>query len=112
MNEIDLSLRAEQALARARRMGKTRQQLRDAPQGAVFVWCNNHTEYPMRLARQLGRTDIKVVSLQWLLDRRFLSADRRYVVIDHATFEWDRVDVSEAVDLCNAVMEMRFGVKS
>lgn len=37
-----------------------------APMGCVFIWCNDRLEYPKRLAKSLGRSDLKIVSPFWL----------------------------------------------
>lgn len=91
-----------------RQSGRTTRQIITAPEGAVFVWCNSNTDYPMRIAHRLERTDIKVVSLQWLLNRRFVSADRRQVILDHAVVEQAGGKTAEVIEECNAVMKARF----
>lgn len=52
----------EQAVREGRRTGLTTEQIKAAPHGAVFVWCNRHLDYPRRLARQLGRADLRIES--------------------------------------------------
>lgn len=50
-----------------RQTGRTMRQMKDAPRGAVFVWCNAHLSYPRRLAKAIGRDDLLVVvPLSWL----------------------------------------------
>ena len=63
--------------------GRTTKQMQDAPQGAIFVWCNNRASYARELARKIGRADLQIEP------RNFLESDRRMgiskpVVIDHA----------------------------
>ena len=41
--------------------GRTAQQMRDAPTGACFVWCNEHLNYPARLAVHLDRADLFII---------------------------------------------------
>ena len=68
-----------------RQCGRTTQQIETAPPGSVFVWCNQHLEYPIRLARQLGRHDLRIVSPAFLGH-----GCRGYsgtVVLDHAAYE-------------------------
>lgn len=65
-------------------LGTTTRQIKFAPACAIFVWCNERTDYPEKLARHLGRTDLAVRPLSWL--RPFNAHGRRYhsVVVDHA----------------------------
>ena len=56
----------------------------DAPKGSVFVWCNSHIDYPLRLAKTLGRTDLQIISPGQLELGRFRGAKVSGVVLDHA----------------------------
>jgi hypothetical protein len=64
--------------------GTTSKQMLDAPKGSVFIWYCGVLGYPIDLARHLGRTDLKIVSLHDLDDER-LYAGRHLpgIVIDH-----------------------------
>lgn len=64
-----------------RQTGRTSRQMKDAPQGAVYVWCNNVLRYPKDLANRLGRTDLKVISLDGLEEA--IIGTRNHVVVDH-----------------------------
>jgi hypothetical protein len=70
-----------------RGIGTTTQQMRDAPHGALFIWPVDFSlDYPKRLARELGRIDIVVVSLGDL-ERPYAKLQGRVwpaVVLDHA----------------------------
>lgn len=55
--------------------------MRDAPPHAVFVWVNANVRYAERLARGVGRPDLKIVEPQWLERAWGLCA---HVVVDHA----------------------------
>ena len=77
-----------------RQTGYTTQQMNSAPPGAVFVWCDSHTSYPMKLAKKLGRDDLVVRPLSWLGSRSFMGAPFTGLVIDHAA----RPD-SDAIDV-------------
>lgn len=68
----------------SRGTGRTTKQMMSAPLGAVFVWCNNDTHYPMFLANRLGRTDLKVVGSSWLNREAYKGIDPARIVIDHA----------------------------
>lgn len=63
--------------------GRTTAQIKDAPHGAYFVWCNDNTAYPTRLAIELGRRDLTIVAPR---DVPHVLAGRRKVavVVDHA----------------------------
>jgi len=55
-----------------------------APKGAVFVWCNGHTDYAIHLARKIGREDLQIVSPTWLEWERWRGLELTGLVIDHA----------------------------
>lgn len=68
-----------------RQTGFTSRQMQSAPKGAAFVWCNSHLYYPQKLAQHLGRTDLEVRPLQWLLNMPNLAGSvLNGVVVDHA----------------------------
>ena len=67
--------------------GRTTEQMKDAPVGATFIWCNDRTSYAERLAKHLGRPDLRIKPLSWYLwddgiNVRGMSP--HMVVIDHA----------------------------
>ena len=64
--------------------GLTTQQMKEAPPGAVFVWCNGMLYYPQTLARKLGRDDLTVRPLSWLRLCNVMGRDFSGVVLDHA----------------------------
>ena len=43
--------------------GRTTEQMKDAPVGATFIWCNDRTSYAERLAKHLGRPDLRIKPL-------------------------------------------------
>lgn len=63
--------------------GRTAEQMKMAPKGAIFVWCNSAMDYPRRLARSAGRSDLKIVAPSWL-SRERLMGFYGDVVLDHA----------------------------
>lgn len=67
--------------------GRTSKQMQEAPQGAVFVWCNSDRRYAKELAKTLNREDLRIEPFSWLDERnvRGMPRDTR-VVIDHAAF--------------------------
>lgn len=54
----------------------------NAPRHAIYVWCNNHTDHAHRLARRLGREDLRIVRPSWL--ETAWAALWHPVVFDHA----------------------------
>ena len=73
----------------ARGTGATTRAMMAAPKGAVFVWCNDKTDYAIRLARKIGREDLRIVSPAWLEDR-WHGLDPPGIVVDHAAQLTDR----------------------
>jgi len=79
-------------LYRERQSGWTSQQMREAPQGAVYVWCNAHLDYPRDLARHLRREDLVIVAphqIEWPETTRYRTR-RSGIVLDHAARLTDR----------------------
>lgn len=66
--------------------GTTTRQMREAPQGATYLWCTNELLYPKRLQRSIGREDLFVTSASRMLDIASNAAGwvPENVVIDHA----------------------------
>lgn len=82
--------RNEQMTLQARGEGRTTQQMKAAPKGAIYVWCNNHLHYPRQLSLALGRLDLTIVGPEWLKRKGYTNTE---VVVDHAaelTFEQQR----------------------
>lgn len=69
-----------------RRCGKTTRAIQRAPQGAIYVWCNDRIEYAKVLALKLGRADLKIVPPVWLAEHGNVKGFGRETkfVIDHA----------------------------
>ena len=63
--------------------GATTQQMKEAPKGAVFVWCNWRTDYAIHLAQKLGRNDLQIESPTWL-ENGWRGVKLAGVVVDHA----------------------------
>jgi hypothetical protein len=75
--------------------GTTTRQMQAAPQGAIFIWCTYHVDYPKGLAHKIGRDDLVIVSPHWLTDMRWAGRELTGIVLDHAlTLErsqWDEL---------------------
>lgn len=67
-----------------RQTGRTTQQMKDAPHGALFIWCTGDTRYPKALARLLGRDDLQIVPLSFLSGPSGLGRTFTGLVLDHA----------------------------
>lgn len=67
-----------------RQAGNTTRQMKEAPMGAVFVWCNSHVHYPQALSRALSRSDLVVRPMSWLDPRNVMGRSLQAVVVDHA----------------------------
>jgi len=65
-----------------RQTGRTTKQMREAPRGAVFVWCNGRTDYPRSLAASIGRRDLCIITPEDAREGRQLRG-ARHVVVDH-----------------------------
>jgi hypothetical protein len=65
--------------------GKTTRAMLAAPHGAVFIWCSPHLDYPTQLAKHLKRDDLKIVSPEWMIDRRWAGLELTGIVRDPDT---------------------------
>ena len=74
----------------SRGTGRTSDQLKAAPKGAVYVWVNNRLNYPKRLALDLGREDLEIVAPSWLEYNRFMGRIMSGLILDHAVNLTDR----------------------
>ena len=75
-----------------RQSGKTTSQMLDAPQEAIYIWCNTRLLYPKNLAKFLGRRDLEIVSISVLDDTERVARGRVFsgIVLDHASRLTDR----------------------
>lgn len=64
--------------------GVTTGQIINAPFGAYYVWINSYLDYPISLARRLGRGDLRIVSPSWLNCYPY-PINGVIVIVDHAT---------------------------
>lgn len=69
--------------------GRTTAAMLGAPPNAFYVWCNDDLWYPQSLAKNIGRADLKIVGVSYLLRPNAFDGRRDIkVVIDHAVM-WD-----------------------
>ena len=67
--------------------GRTTKQLREAPRGALFIWCNGNLAYARSMAANLGRSDIDIRGPDVFDAHGSLQLRGRFwpkVIIDHA----------------------------
>jgi hypothetical protein len=65
--------------------GKTTEQIRNAPEGAIYIWPNNSLSYPREIAVAFGRHDITFVSPAWIRPECFYGKSNP-VEVDHAAW--------------------------
>lgn len=64
--------------------------MQKAPYGAVFVWRDHHLDYPLALAKKLGRDDLEIVAPSMFESNYFYGRTFTGFVIDHAAELTDR----------------------
>lgn len=81
--------------------GKTTEQMRKAPHGALYLWVNGHLGYPKQLAKALGREDLRVISPRQCthdgLFQYLASRPAPQLIVDHAARSGLGTPVYEAV---------------
>ena len=85
MDESLMMIREKVLEEHERGSGRTTDQMKNAPKGSIFIWCNCHIDYPKKLAKELGRDDLVIIGLDSLNDNGYFAG--RYfthVAIDHA----------------------------
>lgn len=65
--------------------GRTKAQMMEAPEGAIFIWCNGHTDYPKRLAKMAGREDLRIEPKEFFEGNRHSGTDKP-LILDHAYY--------------------------
>lgn len=65
-------------------IGRTGRQMLDAPIGSLFVWCNDNLDYPISLARHLGREDLEIRPANFLSAENIRGRRIEEIIIDHA----------------------------
>lgn len=65
--------------------GTTTKQLKEAKQNTYFI-CSSGVcaEYTKRLAVNLNRSDINIVTPSWIIDRRFRGLEISDIILDHS----------------------------
>lgn len=66
--------------------GRTTRQIKDAPQGAVYVVPHSAVDYTRRLAESLGRADLRIERPDYFFDK--WHGLQLPVVVDHAAPEF------------------------
>lgn len=65
--------------------GRTTEQVKAAPQGAIYVWYSDRLHDARVFAVKAGRGDLVMVAPSWLSDRRWMGMRAPAIVVDHAT---------------------------
>jgi len=65
--------------------GRTTAQMKAAPKGAIFVWCNPCLNYPRQLAKGLDRIDLVIIPPSLLEEHRWKGLRLTGLVVDHDT---------------------------
>lgn len=64
--------------------GRTTRQMQSAPQGALYVVAQrSEREICLRMARDMGRSDLEIVTLDWIRSDRWRGRRFPALVIDH-----------------------------
>lgn len=71
--------------ADGRGSGKTTAAMLASSPGAIFVWVNHHLDYPTRLAKHLGRDDLRIVSPDWIAGKRWIGMSYTGITLDPDT---------------------------
>ena len=67
--------------------GKTTEQMQQAPPRAIYLWLNASTYYPKKLARELRRNDLEIMSInEFVQGEKFRGRRLSAVVVDHAVY--------------------------
>ena len=78
--------------------GRTTQQMKEAPLGAIYIWLHGEVWYPKNLAAKIGRADLQIVGPMWLNSMNFQGKRLSGIVIDHATYlsdkQWKLLDIA------------------
>jgi hypothetical protein len=65
--------------------GTTTQQLKGAPQGALFIYNSDYLDYPKGLCKLIGREDVHVKGVHVLKDwHSLLGYEYSAIIVDHA----------------------------
>lgn len=72
--------------------GATTRQIEAAPEGAVFIWCNNRMDYIMPLVTRLRRQNLCVEPLSVLSHGARSKTPRRPPSMTLTVNPWDRGD--------------------
>lgn len=90
---------------RYRGTGRTTRQMKEAPKGALFIWCtSNDTLYPRALARDLDREDLVIIRLPRFASEIDQHRGRRYpaVIVDHAAARHMTDRIAEYIEAIRA----------
>ncbi len=64
--------------------GRTSKQMLEAPQNSYYVWGSRCLDYPRKLAKHLGRSDLRIVGKKWLSYSTQPDDFMSHTIMDHA----------------------------
>jgi hypothetical protein len=92
--------------------GQTTRQMKEAPEGARYIWPSSFTRYARDLASHLGREDLEIIPAARMnhLGLQHYIGGRRFVfVIDHAALRELTSQIREEIFAWNAMQDMAEG---
>lgn len=66
--------------------GRTTKLIQDAPMYSIFVWCGSDLHVPKKIAKELGRDDLRIEPLSFIRPHS-LRAQEQAVTLDHHAYE-------------------------
>jgi len=66
-------------------IGRTTEQIRNAPKSAIFIWCEDNAKYAKNLATSLHREDLTIAPKCWMTEKNLRGNTFTDIVVDHAT---------------------------
>ena len=63
--------------------GATTRAMLAAPKNALYLWCNDRSDYPRKLAQFLNRKDLRILTTNTVINHG-LKGLQRPLVVDHA----------------------------
>jgi hypothetical protein len=80
-----------------RRTGRTTKLIQDAPMYSIFIWCSADLNIPKKMARELGREDLRVESLSFIRPGSLRGLEQPITLDHHAydvmePYQWKEFD--------------------
>lgn len=85
--------------------GITSRQIKAAPEKSIYVWPCSNFSYPRKLAFELGRKDLKIISIHDLVYVRWMACCYPDIILDHATYRVLTCDQFECYEMIKSRSE-------